>query len=193
MSSYLDTANVKSHLKFMEKTLISLKSCTYDNTKIYDEHNYIMVFICDNNKLYIEGSDCLENMLNYYIRTSNNNSWFPWLKANKPKKLLYVIETHDLYSEDAYVMFFMYYFGIDKVRGCSFMDTNIDSYVRTKIFTFLSGCGNIFQLYDNIDEKSRIISSVSELYTHCLSNIDISNIRSKNNVGNKIIADYFAD
>lgn len=220
MCNYLNMINVKSHNKFMDKTLDQLSLHEYDNKKIYDKENYIMVFLCDNNKLHIEGTDCVQHTLDYYINNVNNiGSWNTWLTTNKPKKLLYTINVHDLYSEDEYVIFFMYFFGINRVRGGSFMNDDLDVEDRKNIIILLSDYGNVTKSCTDIDKRSQIIHNIARLYTYYCSNVnnnpkigepinrsygkskdilcneskDVLRNKSKDDVNNIIITDYFSD
>lgn len=99
---------------------------------------YIYVIALQKGKYYIGKTD------NPQIRLSNhfNNNGLEWTKIYKPINIIEIIPNCDSYDEDKYVLKYMYKYGIQNVRGGSFLSINLNNSTIEHINKMILGSNN---------------------------------------------------
>ena len=91
-----------------------------ENNKLY------MYFISlDNDKMFLHTD--FKNEYDEIMKYCENE--YEYVKQNKPKKVVFILEIFDLYDVDKYVKMFMHMFGIDETRGGSYIDVELPDYL----------------------------------------------------------------
>ena len=128
------TYKVNNTIKNIEDKFINF---FYEDDQIISNDLKILIFECENDKLYIEVTNNVQEITDFYLgKIKKKNLWCEWLLLNEPIKILTILDTIDGFDEDKYQIYFMYLFGIDNVRGGSFIDpvlSDKDICVITKI------------------------------------------------------------
>ena len=83
---------------------------------------YIYVLELEQNKYYVGKT----NNVNFRIQDHINNNGSSWTKKYKPIRVVEIINNCDDYDEDKYTRIYMDKFGIDNVRGGSYVTINLD-------------------------------------------------------------------
>jgi len=83
---------------------------------------YIYVLELEQNKYYVGKT----NNINFRIQDHINSNGSSWTKKYKPIRILEIISNADDYDEDKYTRIYMDKFGIDNVRGGSYVTINLD-------------------------------------------------------------------
>lgn len=84
---------------------------------------YIYVLELDQNKYYVGKT----NNINFRLQDHINNNGSAWTKKYKPIKLLELFTNCTDYHEDMYTLMYMDKFGIDNVRGGSYVTIKLDN------------------------------------------------------------------
>lgn len=130
MESYFEQFS-KSILNIADKIsdtvgAIETSICNFFNCD--DNSIKIVILSCENNKFYLESTINIKEKINYYLGANNNTKdWCHWLKMHKPRAIYTIKEAYDIFDEDKYVLYMMYLFGIENVRGGSFKEVNLSS------------------------------------------------------------------
>jgi len=100
---------------------------------------YIYILELTNNKYYIGKTNNAE------IRIENHfdNKGAEWTKLYKPIKLIELIQNCDNYDEDKYVFKYMNQYGIDNVRGGSFVQIELNNEYKNVIQHILNSTNDI--------------------------------------------------
>jgi hypothetical protein len=83
---------------------------------------YIYVLKCQQNKYYVGKT----NNPNVRLESHGTSEGSAWTKKYKPVKVLELIKNCDDYDEDKYTKIYMDRYGIDNVRGGSFVSMKLD-------------------------------------------------------------------
>jgi len=84
---------------------------------------YIYILKLENNKYYIGKTDNPEIRLNSHFNLNGSE----WTKKYKPIEIIQIIPNCDNYDEDKYTKIYMDKFGIDNVRGGSYVKLELDT------------------------------------------------------------------
>ena len=83
---------------------------------------YIYILKLEDNKYYIGKTDNPDFRLEQHIASKGST----WTSIYKPLELIDLIANCDDYDEDKYIRIYMDKYGIDNVRGGSFVQLNFD-------------------------------------------------------------------
>lgn len=86
----------------------------------------IYILKLKNNKYYVGRTDNVDKRYEQHL----NGKGSEWTKKYKPIKILKIIEDCSAFNEDKYVKMFMSKYGIDNVRGGSYISFNINDNVK---------------------------------------------------------------
>tara|TARA_Y100000389_G_scaffold66748_4_gene62974 strand:- start:2499 stop:2999 length:501 start_codon:yes stop_codon:yes gene_type:complete len=107
---------------------------------------FIYVLKCQQNKYYVGKT----NNPNVRLETHNTREGSAWTKKYKPIKVIELIKNCDDYDEDKYTKIYMDKYGIDNVRGGSFVSVKLDDSTITHLNKMSNGtnnrcfkCGNV--------------------------------------------------
>ena len=104
----------------------SSKNICINNIAPHESIIDILILECENDKLYLEGTNNINNTINNYLGINIKiNLWCEWLLENKPKKVFCIINAQDGFDEDKYLIYMMYLFGINAIRGATFTDPKL--------------------------------------------------------------------
>ena len=85
---------------------------------------YIYVLECEKGKYYVGKSENPLVRINDHFTEEKQSS--SWTTLFKPTKVVEIIENADIFDEDKYVKMYMAKYGIDNVRGGSYLQPNLD-------------------------------------------------------------------
>ena len=85
---------------------------------------YIYVLECEKGRYYVGKSENPLVRINEHF--TNEKGASAWTKLYKPVKVVEIVENADIFDEDKYVKMYMAKYGIDKVRGGSYISPNLD-------------------------------------------------------------------
>ncbi|ARF09299.1 hypothetical protein Catovirus_2_248 [Catovirus CTV1] len=158
----------------------------------------IVIFVCDNNKFYLEETKSIHRTINHYLKKNEPEKWNEWVIINQPQSIYTIIDNVDSFDLDKYVFYMMFLFGIENVRGGSFVDNKLTD----NDIVFLNKMMDRY--HSKYDKKKKEIISNNIENTQINENIDVMtdinvNINDNNNINNKtnvslndsIISDYY--
>ena len=96
---------------------------------------YIYVLLLEQNKYYVGKT----KKPDFRIDKHFNNNGSAWTKKYAPIKVLNIIEDCDDYDEDKYTRIYMDKYGIDNVRGGSFVTIKIDANTKKELTKMSNG------------------------------------------------------
>jgi hypothetical protein len=96
---------------------------------------YIYVLKCQQNKYYVGKT----NNPNVRLESHGTTEGSAWTKKYKPIKVLELIKNCDDYDEDKYTKIYMDKYGIDNVRGGSFVSMKLDDSTITHLTKMSNG------------------------------------------------------
>ena len=99
---------------------------------------YIYVLKLENNKYYIGKTDNPD----FRIKSHFNSNGSAWTKKYKPVDLVELIPNCDDYDEDKYTRLYMDKYGIENVRGGSFVSVKLDDNTITHLNQMSNGTNN---------------------------------------------------
>jgi hypothetical protein len=130
---------------------------------------FIYILKLENNKFYIGKTENAE------IRIENHfeNNGSEWTKIHKPLSIIEIIPNCDNYDEDKYVFIYMNEYGIENVRGGSFVQIELNNEYINVIQHILKSTNDICYVCNlpghfgnNCKKKIKI----------CINNLAINNI-----------------
>lgn len=140
---------------------------------------YIYILKLEKNKYYVGKTDKPEKRVIDHFTTKGSN----WTKKYKPIKLLEIIPNCDDYDEDKYTRIYMDKYGINNVRGGSFVsmklnETEIDILEKMQNGTtnkcFKCGKSGHYAKYCKVKYYQDDSDSSDEYYIDCDSDSDSS-------------------
>ena len=99
---------------------------------------YIYVLKCQQNKYYVGKT----NNPNVRLESHGTTEGSAWTKKYKPIKVMELIKNCDDYDEDKYTKIYMDKYGIDNVRGGSFVSMKLDDSDITHLTKMSNGTNN---------------------------------------------------
>jgi len=99
---------------------------------------YIYVLKCQQNKYYVGKT----NNPNVRLESHGTSEGSAWTKKYKPVKVLELIKNCDDYDEDKYTKIYMDRYGIDNVRGGSFVSMKLDDNTINHLTKMSNGTNN---------------------------------------------------
>tara|TARA_B000000557_G_C20781887_1_gene446900 strand:+ start:924 stop:1523 length:600 start_codon:yes stop_codon:yes gene_type:complete len=99
---------------------------------------FIYVLKCQQNKYYVGKT----NNPNVRLETHYSREGSAWTKKYKPIKVIELIKNCDDYDEDKYTKIYMDKYGIDNVRGGSFVSVKLDDSTITHLNKMSNGTNN---------------------------------------------------
>ena len=99
---------------------------------------YIYILELENSKYYIGKT----NNPSFRLKSHFNKNGSEWTKFYEPKKIIEIRENCDIYDEDKITIEYMNKFGIDNVRGGSFVSFELDYYSRITINKMCKGAND---------------------------------------------------
>jgi hypothetical protein len=112
---------------------------------------YIYALGLENGKYYIGKTK------NPFIRLKDhfNVRGSRWTKLHKPVKLLQLIPNCDNYDEDKYTLMYMDKYGIDNVRGGSFVTIKLNNSTKNHLIKMSNSANNRCFICGKIDHFSK--------------------------------------
>ena len=98
----------------------------------------IYVLQCENNKYYVGRTNNLEQRIDNHF----NNFGSYWTIRYKPIKILKMYHNCDEYDEDKYTLKYMKKYGIDNVRGGSFVRLTLSKYEKKFLIKMIRSSEN---------------------------------------------------
>lgn len=134
----------------------------------------IYVLQLKNDKYYIGKSSNIDKRYKQHLEGNGST----WTKIHKPIKIVEIFEKCDIYDEDKYVKKYMAEYGIDNVRGGSYVTRELDYYTKISL--------------------QKEIWQANDLCTRCGRNTHfVSHCYAKRDVNNNLISsdeeEYFSD
>lgn len=125
--------------------LSSELNCNFNTVgnDIYDFLNpslKIFVIECQNYKFFIDSSFNINQIYKKYFENPNMDIWCEWLQENKPLYVKSMLNIDNYFDEDSFVISQMAEFGINNVRGGSFISSKLSEADILTINKIISRC-----------------------------------------------------
>jgi hypothetical protein len=135
-----DSALVKCSLQNIEKYLDVYFGHGSIAKLVKQKNVFIYVLELEQGKYYVGKT----NDPQFRIQThfNNNTGGSVWTKRFKPVRVLELIPDCDDYDEDKYTKKYMDTYGIDNVRGGSFVSVELDSFTKEQLVKMSNGTNN---------------------------------------------------
>ncbi len=140
---YLESVEKKNPITKIEK-LININNIKKNN--ISDQDNTLNIYIikCQHDKYYIGKSTNIDNRILEHFQQCGS----AWTNLHKPIEVVDIIKNADNFDEDKYTKIYMAKYGIDNVRGGSYvqiaLDVDVKKYLEKEInstYDYCHRCG----------------------------------------------------
>jgi hypothetical protein len=139
---------------------------------------FIYILELENNKYYVGKTTNPDFRLEQHF----NNSGYQWTKKYKPIKILELKSNCDDYDEDKYTKMYMDKFGINNVRGGSYVQIKLDKVTIENLEKMNRGTTDKCFLCGEKDILRKIVTKSVTMKMFGFVNIVIKNLQMKINV-----------
>lgn len=140
---YLESVEKKNPITKIEK-LININNIKKNNISNEDNTLNIYIIKCQHDKYYIGKSTNIDNRILEHFQQCGS----AWTNLHKPIEVVDIIKNADNFDEDKYTKIYMAKYGIDNVRGGSYvqiaLDVDVKKYLEKEInstYDYCHRCG----------------------------------------------------